>query len=92
MQEALGTRLDMSTANHPQTDGQSERTIQNLEDILGACVLDFGGSWEKVSFANFVEELAEILERVFKKLKRSTIAIVKVRWNLKRGLKFTWEG
>ncbi|GKE66786.1 putative reverse transcriptase domain-containing protein [Tanacetum coccineum] len=46
MQEALGTRLDMSTANHPQTDGQSERTIQNLEDILGACVLDFGGSWE----------------------------------------------
>ncbi|GJU47703.1 putative reverse transcriptase domain-containing protein [Tanacetum coccineum] len=46
MQEALGTRLDMSTAYHPQTDGQSKRTIQTLEDILRACVLDFGGSWD----------------------------------------------
>ncbi|GKF47425.1 putative reverse transcriptase domain-containing protein, partial [Tanacetum coccineum] len=46
MQEALGTRLDMSTAYHPQTDGQSERTIQTLEDMLRACVLDFKGSWD----------------------------------------------
>ncbi|GJU81491.1 reverse transcriptase domain-containing protein [Tanacetum coccineum] len=46
MQEALGTRLDMSTTYHPQTDGQSERTIQTLEDMLRACVLDFGGSWD----------------------------------------------
>ncbi|GJY26120.1 putative reverse transcriptase domain-containing protein [Tanacetum coccineum] len=46
MQEALGTRLDMSTAYHPQTDGQSERTIQTLEDMLRACVLDFRGSWD----------------------------------------------
>nr|GEV65203.1 putative reverse transcriptase domain-containing protein [Tanacetum cinerariifolium] len=45
-QEALGTCLDMSTAYHPQTDGQSERTIQALEDMLRACVLDFGGSWD----------------------------------------------
>ncbi|GKB30611.1 putative reverse transcriptase domain-containing protein [Tanacetum coccineum] len=45
-QEALGTRLDMSTAYHPQTDGQSERTIQTLEDMLRACVLDFGRSWD----------------------------------------------
>ncbi|GJY76493.1 putative reverse transcriptase domain-containing protein [Tanacetum coccineum] len=44
MQEALGTCLDMSTAYHPQTDGQSERTIQTLKDMLRACVLDFGGS------------------------------------------------
>ncbi|GJZ45524.1 putative reverse transcriptase domain-containing protein [Tanacetum coccineum] len=44
MQEALRTCLDMSTAYHPQTDGQSESTIQTLEDMLRACVLDFGGS------------------------------------------------
>ncbi|GJU62372.1 putative reverse transcriptase domain-containing protein [Tanacetum coccineum] len=46
MQEALGTRLDMSTTYHPQTDGRSERTIQTLEDMLRACVLNFGGSWD----------------------------------------------
>ncbi|GJR86265.1 putative reverse transcriptase domain-containing protein [Tanacetum coccineum] len=40
---------------------------------------------------NFVEEPVEILEREFKKLKRSRIAIVKVRWNSKRGPEFTWE-
>ncbi|GJZ19017.1 putative reverse transcriptase domain-containing protein [Tanacetum coccineum] len=45
-QKALGTRFDMSTAYHPQTDGQSERTIQTLEDMLRACVIDFGGSWD----------------------------------------------
>ncbi|GJU69765.1 putative reverse transcriptase domain-containing protein [Tanacetum coccineum] len=44
LHKALGTRLDISTAYHPQIDGQSERTIQNLEDILRACVLDFGKS------------------------------------------------
>nr|GEU58095.1 hypothetical protein [Tanacetum cinerariifolium] len=42
-QEELGTGLDMITTYHPQTDGQSERTIQTLEDMLRACVLDFGG-------------------------------------------------
>nr|GEU64651.1 probable aldo-keto reductase 2 [Tanacetum cinerariifolium] len=193
-------RYDMSTAYHPQTDGQGERTIQTLEDMLRACVLDFRGSWdvhlplfeffynnsyhssvrcasfealygrkyrspimwaevgegvvrfgkkgklaprfvgtfeiiEKVgpvayrldlpkelngvhdtfhlsnlkkcladptlqvpldeirvnAKLNFVEEPVEILEREFKKLKRRRIAIVKVRWNSKRGPKFTWE-
>ncbi|GKB28355.1 putative reverse transcriptase domain-containing protein [Tanacetum coccineum] len=226
-----GTRLDMSTAYHPQTDGQSERTIHTLEEMLRACVLDFRESWdihlllvefsynnsyhysvgcvpfealygrkcrspimwveigegqligpelvqettEKISQIkdrlkatrdrqksvvrfgkkgklaprfvgpfkivekvgpvaypldlpdelngvqdtfhvsnlkkclvdptlqvpldeiqvdaklNFVKELVEILEREFKKLKRSRIAIVKVRWNSKRGPEFTWE-
>ncbi|GJU78195.1 putative reverse transcriptase domain-containing protein [Tanacetum coccineum] len=45
MQKVLGTHLDMSTAYHPQTDVQSERKIQTLEDMLRACVIDFGGSW-----------------------------------------------
>nr|GEZ16751.1 putative reverse transcriptase domain-containing protein [Tanacetum cinerariifolium] len=42
-----GTRLDMSTAYHPETDGQSETTIQTLEDMLRACVLDIGKGWDK---------------------------------------------
>nr|GEU48667.1 putative reverse transcriptase domain-containing protein [Tanacetum cinerariifolium] len=224
MQDALGTRLDMSTAYHPQTDGQSERIIQTLKDILRACalygkkchspimwaevgecqligpelvqkttekisqikdrlkaerdrqksyadkrrkplefsvgdyvllkvlpwkgVVRFGKKGrlaprfvrpfeiiEKVGHVayqldfpkelngghdtfyvsnlkkcladptlqvrldeirvdaklNFVEEPVEILDREFKKLKRGRIAIVKVRWNSKRGLEFTWE-
>nr|GEW18192.1 reverse transcriptase domain-containing protein [Tanacetum cinerariifolium] len=45
LQNALGTRLDMSTAYHPETDGQSERTIQTLEDMLRACAIDFGKGW-----------------------------------------------
>nr|GEV33309.1 reverse transcriptase domain-containing protein [Tanacetum cinerariifolium] len=167
----------MSTAYHPQTDGQSERIIKTLEDMLRACILDFGGSWDvylplveflynncyhssmrcasfealygrkcrsliiwveagegqligpnglSIKFdheelngihdtfyvsnlkkcladptlqvpldeiqvdakLNFMEEHVEILEREFKKWKRSRISIVKVRWNLKRGPEF----
>ncbi|GJW92018.1 putative reverse transcriptase domain-containing protein [Tanacetum coccineum] len=191
--------LNISTAYHPQTDGQSERTIQTLKDMLRACVLDFGGSWDvhlpffeflynnsyhssvrcapfealygrkcrspimwvevgegvvrfgkkgklaprfvgpfkiikkigpvayRLDFLeeldvvhdtfhvsnlkkcladptlqapldeiqvdaklNFVEEPMKILEREFKKLKRSRIATIKVRWNSKCGPEFTW--
>ncbi|GKD26821.1 reverse transcriptase domain-containing protein [Tanacetum coccineum] len=46
-QSALGTRLDMNTSYHPQTEGQSERTIQTLKDMLQACVIDFGKGWER---------------------------------------------
>ncbi|GJW03459.1 putative reverse transcriptase domain-containing protein [Tanacetum coccineum] len=47
LQSALGTQLDMSMAYHLETDGQIERTIQTLEDMLRACVIDFGKGWEK---------------------------------------------
>nr|GEV53542.1 hypothetical protein [Tanacetum cinerariifolium] len=140
-QETLRTRLDINTAYHPQTNGQNERTIQTLEDMLRACILDFEGSvvhfGKKGKLAsrfigpfeitkrigpiayrlrlpeelngvhdtfrvsilmkcladptlqipldeirvdaklNFMEEPVEILEREFKKLKRSKISIVK---------------
>ncbi|GKE76766.1 putative reverse transcriptase domain-containing protein, partial [Tanacetum coccineum] len=44
LQKVLGTHLDMSTAYHPQTDDQSERTIQTLEYILRGCAVDFRGT------------------------------------------------
>ena len=46
LQTAMGTSLRMSSAFHPQTDGQTERTNQVMEDMLRACVLDFEGTWE----------------------------------------------
>nr|GEX97982.1 putative reverse transcriptase domain-containing protein [Tanacetum cinerariifolium] len=47
LQNALGTQLDMSAVYHFETDGQSKRTIQTLEDMLRACAIDFGKGWEK---------------------------------------------
>ncbi|GJT77073.1 putative reverse transcriptase domain-containing protein [Tanacetum coccineum] len=47
MQSALGTQLDMSTAYHPETDGQSEKTIQTLKDMLRTYVIYFGKRWER---------------------------------------------
>ena len=46
MHSVLGNTLDLSTAFHPQTDGQLERTIQTVEDLLRSCVLSWKGSWE----------------------------------------------
>jgi hypothetical protein len=48
LHKALGTKLSLSSAYHPQTDGQTERTIQSLEDLLRACVLDNHGSWDDI--------------------------------------------
>jgi len=46
LQEALGSKLRLSSAYHPQTDGQSERMIQSLEGLLRVCVLEQGGTWD----------------------------------------------
>nr|GEV82892.1 putative reverse transcriptase domain-containing protein [Tanacetum cinerariifolium] len=194
LQKSLGTSLDMIIAYHPQTDGQSKRTIQTLKDMLCACVIDFENGWAEVGEVqllrpeivqdttekiiqikqriyaardrqksyvdlkcksmeyqvgdrvmlkvlekfgsvayklelpqelsrvhntfyvsnlkkcyadeplsvpldglyfddklHFVEELVEIMDQEVKRLKRSHILIVKVRWNSRRGLEFTWE-
>ncbi|GKD59347.1 reverse transcriptase domain-containing protein [Tanacetum coccineum] len=62
LQNALGTNLDMSTTYHPQTDGQSERTIQTLEDMLRACAIDLGKGL--IGEVAYKLELPEELSRV----------------------------
>ena len=56
LQKDLGTKVKLSTTDYPQTDVQSERTIQTLEDLLQSCVIDFGGNYDShlplVEFAN----------------------------------------
>jgi transposase InsO family protein len=54
LHESLGTRLEFSTTFHPQTDGQTERVNQILEDMLRACALDYGSSWDdNLPYAEF---------------------------------------
>ncbi|GKF45148.1 reverse transcriptase domain-containing protein, partial [Tanacetum coccineum] len=47
LQKASSTNVNMSMTYHPKTDGQSERTIQTLEDMLRACMINFGSSWDR---------------------------------------------
>lgn len=47
-QQAIGSKLCLSMSNHPQTDGQIERMIHTLEDMLRACVLESGGNWKEI--------------------------------------------
>ncbi|GJS80826.1 zinc finger, CCHC-type, retrotransposon gag domain protein [Tanacetum coccineum] len=72
--ESLGTRLKFSTTFHPQTDGQSERTIQTLEDMLRACALEWTGSWDEylclVEFAYSNSWHASIKEAPFELLSK----------------------
>ncbi|GJZ48331.1 putative reverse transcriptase domain-containing protein [Tanacetum coccineum] len=62
-QKALGTDIRMSTAYHPETDSQSERTIQTLEDMLRACVIDFGKGWVKhLPLADYANQKCKPME------------------------------
>ncbi|GJW66565.1 putative reverse transcriptase domain-containing protein [Tanacetum coccineum] len=86
MQNALGTQLDMSTTYHPETDGQSERTIQTLEDMLRACVIDFGKGWERhlplVEFSYNNSYHANIKSTPFEIIHETTEKIVQIRQRL----------
>ncbi|GJV58894.1 putative reverse transcriptase domain-containing protein [Tanacetum coccineum] len=67
LQKALGTRLDLSTAYHPETFGQSERTIQTLEDMLRACAIDFGGESQLIGpeiVKETIDNIVQIKERL----------------------------
>ncbi|GJX47907.1 putative reverse transcriptase domain-containing protein [Tanacetum coccineum] len=82
-QKALGTELSMSTSYHPETDGQSERTIQTLEDMLRACVIDFGKGWVKhlplAEFSYNNTEVGEAQLTGLKMIQKTTEKIVLIK-------------
>nr|GEZ10263.1 putative reverse transcriptase domain-containing protein [Tanacetum cinerariifolium] len=87
LQKALGTRLDLSTAYHFETDGQSERTIQTLEDMLRACSMDFGENWDThlplVEFSYNNNYHSSIKCAPFEALYETTRKIVQIKERLK---------
>ncbi|GJX62501.1 putative reverse transcriptase domain-containing protein [Tanacetum coccineum] len=86
LQNALGTQLDMSTTYHPETDGQSERTIQTLEDMLRACVIDFGKDgynsyhWYNFPYSNLILTVSSktIFEALYGRKCRSPVCWAEV--------------
>nr|GEY68337.1 putative reverse transcriptase domain-containing protein [Tanacetum cinerariifolium] len=83
LQKALGTSLDMSTAYHLQTDKQSKRTIQTLEDMLCACVIDFGKGWVNhlslIEFSYNNSYHASIKAAPFEALYETTEKIIQIK-------------
>ena len=79
IQSALGLDLRFSITFHPQIDGQSERTIQILEDMLRACVLEFRGSWEDhlhlVEFRGSWEDHLHLVEFAYNNSYQASIAM-----------------
>ncbi|GKA78305.1 putative reverse transcriptase domain-containing protein [Tanacetum coccineum] len=80
LQKALGTQLDLSTAYHPHTDGQSEHTIQTLEDMLRACAIDFGNVeypllGQKLEKASLLDQISSrrLLTRLYRSRKHSKL-------------------
>ncbi|GJW50608.1 putative reverse transcriptase domain-containing protein [Tanacetum coccineum] len=105
LHKALGTRLDMSTAYHPETDGQKFSYNNSYHTSIKAAPFEalYGrkcrsptmlaevGCNQNGDKLNFIEEPVEIMDHEVKRLKQSRIPIVKVYWNSKRGPEFTWE-
>nr|GEV21583.1 hypothetical protein [Tanacetum cinerariifolium] len=99
LHKALGTRLDISTTYHPRTDGQSERTIQTLKDMLRACVPDFGKGWDRhlplVEFlynnSYYTSIKAAPFEALYGRKCRSHIYWVEVKDSQLIGLKIIYE-
>ncbi|GKB61374.1 putative reverse transcriptase domain-containing protein [Tanacetum coccineum] len=89
LQGALGTQLDMSTAYHPEMDGQSY-----AQGIAFEGRDSFWEAWEvepMIYWAIQDSGKMEVMDREVKRLKQSRIPIVKVRWNSRRGPEYTWE-